>query len=171
MRFREGVGLGLVTSGLCACTVGDRYFVPADTWQRITALSPNERAHTVAPVTRVKRAMRADVLTSAFSEREAEPQHDGRFVVPTRMKSRKLVLGSALVWIGTPLSFAGLAMVIWGSGAVRYAGMGLAGGAEPLMIAGTVLWVQAANSHPQEIVNRSDLSYLPVSGAPGGMPR
>ncbi len=161
----------LVMTTATACTVGDRYLVPAETWARIQAIPLDLRPHTVAPVQRVKKAMPANVMTSAFSPGEAQAQPDGAYIVPTRMHSRKLVLGSTLVWIGTPLSLAGLAMVIWGSGAVRYSGIALSTAAEPIMIAGTVLWVQAANSHPQEVDHLADLQYLPVAGAAAGMIR
>jgi hypothetical protein len=171
MGVRSVVGRALVAVLLPACTVGDRYLVPADTWARIQALSPAQRTHTAATVRRVKGDLRADVLTSAFSDREAVQRPDGAYVVPTRLPSRRLVLGSTLVWIGTPISIAGLAMVIWGSDAVRWSGIALSGAAEPVMIAGTVLWVQAAGSHPQEVFRRTDLQYLPFPGAPAGMVR
>jgi TetR/AcrR family transcriptional repressor of nem operon len=41
----------------------------------------------------------------------------------------------------------------------------LAGAAEPIMIAGTVVWVSGAKAHPQEVpAGRGDLSYLPEPG-------
>ena len=161
--------LSLVVT-LTACSVGDRYVIAPETLAAVQALSPEQRAKTAVPAHRIKNDQAADVRASALSLGEAVTRPDGRVAIPTHMPSRRIVLGSTLVWIGTPLSVAGLAMVIFTHGTPRYAGIALAGVAEPVMIAGTVLWVQGTKAHPQEVdKNVADLTYLPEPGAPPGL--
>ena len=148
--------------GLCACSVGDRYVVQPEMLESIRALSPAEREHTAAPAHRAHQGEAAEVRASAFVLAEAAPRADGTVVIPTRLPSRRLVLANALVWAGTPPSIAGLLMIILGRGAVRWSGIALAAAAEPVMISGTVLWVKAANAHPQELPRGlADVTYLP----------
>jgi hypothetical protein len=151
---------------LPACTVGDRYLIAPATLAAVQARPPEARAQLAVPAVRQKGAEAVEVRADAFSLPEAIARPDGQVAIPTRLPSRRLVLGSALVWIGTPLSIAGLCMVIWGQGAVRWSGIALSAAAEPIMIAGTVIWVKAAQARPQEVPRgRADLEYLP---APGG---
>jgi hypothetical protein len=157
---------------LSACTVGDRYVLAPETWSAVTALPKPERWHTAAPARRQMGDVIANVRVSELSEREAIVRPDGEVAVPSRSYSRKILIGSTLVWIGTPLSIAGLLMTILGHGHtidVRWAGIPIAAGAEPIMISGTVLWVQGARAHPQELPRGlADISYLPTPGvAPG----
>jgi hypothetical protein len=161
--------LCVVASLACmtACTVGDRYLIAPQTLAQLGTMSPEQKAKTVLPAVRQKGGDAAFVKADAFSLREAVTRPDGQVAIPTRTHSRRIVLGSTLVWIGTPLSIAGLCMVIWGHDAVRWSGIALAGAAEPIMIAGTVVWVKAANGHPQEVPKGvADLAYLPSPGAP-----
>jgi hypothetical protein len=152
---------------LAGCTVGDRYLIPSDSLAAVQALTPEVRAHTAIAALRQKGGYEVDVRADAFSLREAVSRADGQVAIPTRLPSRRIVLGSTLVWIGTPLSIAGLGMVIWGRDAVRWSGVAMSIAAEPIMIAGTVLWVTGANAHPQEVPKgRADLRYLPAPGVP-----
>lgn len=152
----------ILTCGLCACSVGDRYVVQPDTLAALRALSLAQREHTAAPVRRVRDGDAADVRASAFALAESSPRSDGSIEVPTRMPSHRLVVANALVWTGTPPSIAGLLMIIFGRGAVRWSGIALAAAAEPVMISGTVLWVKEANAHPQELPRGlADVTYLP----------
>lgn len=150
-----------------ACSVGDRYLIAPETLAAIQALTPEARKQTVAPAIRQKGGWNVTVRTDAFSVPEATTRPDGQIAIPTRMRSKKIQLGNVLVWIGTPLSIAGLCMVIFGHDAVRWSGIALAGAAEPVMIAGTVVWVQGSNAHPQEVGKGvPELNYLPTPGLP-----
>jgi hypothetical protein len=157
---------------LSACTVGDRYVLAPQTWSAVTRLPRVERWHVAAPARRQVDAQPVNVRASELSEREAVVRSDGQVAVPSRSHSRRIVVGSTLVWIGTPLSIAGLLMTILGHGShidVRWAGIPLAASAEPIMIAGTVLWVQGARAHPQELPRGlADIWYLPEPGAVPG---
>lgn len=157
----------MVACGLCACSVGDRYVVAPETLASIHALSIQQRENTAAPAQRAKDRRAADVRASTFALAEAQPDAEGQVVMQTRMPSRRLTLANVLVWTGTPPSIAGLLMVIVGRGAVRWSGLALAAAAEPVMIAGTVLWVKAANAHPQELPRGlADVTYLPDPARP-----
>lgn len=152
---------------LAGCTVGDRYLVAPGSVTALEARPPADRDRVAVPATRLKGGEHVAVRGDAFSLREAVTRSDGTVAIPTRMPSRRIVVGSTLVWIGAPLSIAGLCMVIWGRDAVRWSGVALSSAAEPLMIAGTVLWVQGAKARPQEIPRgRPDLEYLPEPGVP-----
>ena len=154
--------IGLAACGLCACSVGERYVVAPETLASIQALSMEQREHTAAPAQRAKDRRFATVRASTFALAEAKPDIDGQVLMQTRMPSHRLKLANALVWAGTPPSIAGLLMIIIGRGAVRWSGLALAAAAEPVMITGTVLWVKAANAHPQELPRGlSDVTYLP----------
>jgi len=159
--------LALAFTVTTACSVGDRYVIASDTLAAIQTLTPEARKKTVAPAIRQKGGWNVDVRTDAFSLHEAATRSDGQVAIPTRMFSKKIQLGNVLVWIGTPLSIAGLCMVIFGHDAVRWSGIALAGAAEPVMIAGTVLWVKGSNAHPQEVGRGvPELNYLPTPGSP-----
>ena len=148
------------------CTVGDRYLVAPQTWSAVTAMPQPERWHVAAPATRAHGGQAVEVRASELSVKEAVVREGGVVAVPSRTHSRRIVVGSTLVWIGTPLSIAGLCMVIFGRNAVRWAGIPIAAVAEPLMISGTVLWVQGARAHPQELPRGlADMTYLPEPGS------
>jgi hypothetical protein len=77
----------------------------------------------------------------------------GSVRVKARAYNRKLVAGSVLTWIGSAISIAGTALLVatWNSGGPGYtAGWVLAPSAEPIMIAGTVLWILALKHPPME---------------------
>ncbi len=83
------------------------------------------------------------------------------------MHSRRLVLANALVWTGTPVSIAGVLMIILGRNVVRWTGVALAGAAEPVLDVGTAFWVRGAMAHPQELPRGlADVTYLPAPGQP-----
>jgi hypothetical protein len=71
--------------------------------------------------------------------------------IVSRTHSDTVTQGSALTWVGTPISVAGTLMIILGSGAIKGAGYAMAVSAEPLMITGTVLWIIGLMKHPQEV--------------------
>ncbi len=154
------------------CTVGDRYLVAGDHFTAVQIMTPTERERHAVVAHRAKNGQEAYVRANSFSLGEAVPRSDGRVAVPTRLPSRRIKVGNALVWVGTPLSIAGLLMVILGHDAVRWSGIALAAVAEPVMIAGTVLWVQGSNAHPQEVARGiSELTYLPELGQPASPTR
>ena len=148
--------------GLCACSVGDRYVIAPETLASMQSLPVARQGRIIAPAQRAKDGRPANVRVSAFVLSAASPRYDGQIQIPTRMTSHRLKIANALVWTGTPPSIAGLLMIILGRGAVRWSGVALAAAAEPVMITGTVLWVKAANAHPQELPRGlGDFTYLP----------
>jgi hypothetical protein len=165
-------GLALIVLMSSGCSVGDRYLVAPATLAAIEATPAEQRAGTAAPAVRQKGGWNVAVRSDTFSLREAAPRPGGQVAIPTRMHSRRLVLANALVWTGTPISIAGLCMIIFGRDAVRWSGIALSAAAEPVMIAGTVIWVRTSLTHPQEVEKgRADMSYLPDPLAAPGAPR
>ena len=149
------------------CSVGDRYLIASDHFTALQIMTPTERDRHAVPAHRIKNGQVAFVRANSFSLQEGQPRTEGQVAIPTRLPSRRIKVGNALVWVGTPLSIAALLMVILGHDAVRWSGIALAATAEPVMIAGTVLWVQGANAHPQEVARGvSELTYLPEPGKP-----
>jgi hypothetical protein len=149
---------------VAGCTVGDRYLISTEHFTAVKIMTSAERQRHVVPAHRDKNGQPAWVRAHSFSLTEAEA-HGEEVSLPTRLPSRRIVVGSTLVWIGTPLSIAGLCMVIWGRDALRWSGVALSAVGEPVMIAGTVLWIQGARAHPQEVPpGIADLNYLPEPG-------
>lgn len=159
-------------SASAGCTVGDRYLISSDSFTAVRIMRPDERVRHAVPARRIAGDRAVYVRAHAFSLEEGVERPDDQVTIPTRLPSRRVQAGNALVWIGTPLSIAGLCMVIWGRDAVRYSGIALAAAAEPMMIAGTVLWIQGARAHPQEVPRGvAELSYLPEPGQPASPTR
>lgn len=126
------------------CTVNHAYLVePA-------ALSASTE---LIPARRVKGGDAVAVRAACLDRATAQPQADGTTRVVSRAKSRMLDAGIALTLVGSALSIAGAVVFFSGleSRDARYTtGLVLAPSAEPLMIAGTVLWILALRRHPQE---------------------
>jgi len=102
--------------------------------------------------TRQKDGQRACVRGETVVRDSARPQPDGKVRVISKTHSDTTTMGSALTWLGTPISVAGTLLIILGSGsAMKGAGYAMALSAEPVMITGTVLWCLGLLKHPQEI--------------------
>jgi hypothetical protein len=65
-------------------------------------------------------------------------------VAPSPAARRLVTAGTALTVVGSAMSVTGTVLYFTTDGDARWTGAGLAAAAEPLMIAGTVLWVVGA---------------------------
>jgi len=143
---------------LSGCFVGQRYAVSAAELARARALSPAERAALSVPAERLKHPahvhIHADAIRYDLLPAPAPPTTGGQTgVVTAGRHSRKLLTAHLLTWIGSAISIAGTVLFLVNldqKDATFYSGVGLAATAEPLMIAGTVLWIQALKTTPAE---------------------
>ena len=107
----------------------------------------------IVPGARVKDGLAVGVRAWTVDRASATDVGGGRVKVTARAFNRKLVAGSVLTWIGSAISITGTAFLVasWNSGGPLYAaGWALAPTAEPIMIAGTVLWILALKRPPME---------------------
>jgi hypothetical protein len=100
---------------------------------------------------RQKDGTRACVRGDTVVRESAKPQPDGKVRVISKTHSDTTTMGSALTWLGTPISVAGTLLIILGSGTTKGLGYAMALSAEPVMITGTVLWCLGLVKHPQEV--------------------
>lgn len=126
------------------CSVSHPYLVDANDLAQL-------REGQVLCGTRQKDGQRACVRADTVRKETAQPQPSGKVRVISKTHSDTATMGSALTWLGTPISVAGTLMIILGSGAVKGAGYAMALSAEPVMITGTVLWCLGLLKHPQEV--------------------
>jgi hypothetical protein len=126
---------------LAGCTVGHAYTVDR------AALASG-----IDPIPAVRIQDGAAVRVHAADIDRSSLRVDGeRPTVKTRRYSPMVTAGSVLTWIGSAISIAGTTMFLaTNTGDVHLAGLILAPSAEPLMIAGTVLWIVGLIRHPEE---------------------
>lgn len=142
--MRRAVAALVVASLGAGCTVNHAYVIEPAALSSTAELVPARRVKGGAPV---------ELRASAIDRATAQPQPDGTTRVVARAKSRLLDAGIALTLVGSAISIAGSVVFFTGleSRDVRYTtGLVLAPSAEPLMIAGTVLWILALRRYPQE---------------------
>ena len=151
---------------LAACTETRTYIVDAAALAELRALSPAARAKTLIPAQRVTppnakvtkdNSGPAQVKAAALVSGRELSSDGGRVVIETRARNRLLEAGHALTWIGSAISIAGTALFL--PNVLRRTpeeeqrfliGGPIALGAEPIMWAGTALWVLGTMRPPQE---------------------
>jgi hypothetical protein len=105
------------------------------------------------PGARVKDGRAVNVRASTVDRASAADAGNGQVRVKAKALNKKLILGSVLTWVGTAISLTGTAFLVatWNNHNDLYtAGWVLAPSAEPIMIAGTVLWILALKHPPME---------------------
>lgn len=134
------------------CVSQDRYVIQHEDLARITAASQPG-----ALVSAVRTADRkpVQVKISALQHETIAPYGDGTFQVVAKAKNRIITAGSVLTWTGTAISLIGTAIFAVGNvrddQALFYLGGISALSAEPLMWAGTGLWIYGAMRPPYEV--------------------
>jgi len=129
---------------LAGCVTSREYVVDGAALSSGAQLLPGVRA-------RDGRAVSVQAWT--VDRASAADAGQGQVRVRARAFNRKLVAGSVLTWVGSAISIAGTAMLVatWNSGGPLYTtGWVMAPTAEPIMIAGTVLWILALKHPPME---------------------
>jgi hypothetical protein len=107
----------------------------------------------ILPGARAKDGRPVGVRAWTIDRASASDAGAGRVKVTARALNRKLIAGSVLTWVGTAISITGTAMLVasWNDhGPLYTTGWVLAPVAEPIMIAGTVLWILALQHPPME---------------------
>jgi hypothetical protein len=140
------VGLALAAQTLSGCMVRHDYLVRDE---QLSSGAP------VIPAQRVKGGDAVELDAQTLTTRT--PLGDGTTRVTSAKRSRMVDAGIWLTWIGSGISIVGSGLFFAGLGSrdARYdVGLVMAPSAEPLMIAGTVLWVLGLKRHPQEVGGR-----------------
>lgn len=140
---------------LAGCVVHEDYLVEMPRVDHVDHVDQVDPDYPV-PATRVrdgrKTFVRFRTIDAPIASSEAT---DGKPVlVHTAAPSKRIAAGSALTWIGTALSLAGTVGFFVAPASdtdLRVASGVVAGSAEPVMIAGTLLWIFGALHPPQEI--------------------
>src|SRR5438067_12368914 len=96
---------------LAGCSVSHPYIVDAADLAQL-------REGGILCGARQKDGQRACVRGETVRKETAQPQPDGKVRVVSRTHSDTTTMGSALTWLGTPLSLPGTLMIILGSGVV-----------------------------------------------------
>jgi hypothetical protein len=129
------------------CVVSDRYLVSPDTTRVLAAMPESARANAAVPATRKKDGKQ--VLLRGSTIDLSQP---GASEVKAGMRSKMVIAGQALTWIGTGISLAGSVLFFgFRSGLLHEAGGGLALSAESIMWTGTGLWIAGQRAHPMEV--------------------
>lgn len=156
----------LLVSG---CWVSERYLVTPEQLDQARQVPAAAAATTALPVHRYVGAadrgqagkavlLRAEALALAQAESAGVP-----IVVRSRRYSPVVTAGAALTGVGTVLSVAGTILYFAGSGDLHTAGGIVALSAEPMMLAGTLMWIFGILRPPQEVsAGRAGVHYLPV---------
>jgi hypothetical protein len=137
--------LALACVLLSACVVAPHYVV--------TRTDYDSGAPTI-PARRVKGDLPVTLASDSILRDKTVPLDEARLRVRAGRKSGKLLAGHVLTWIGTPISIVGTILFLTDldlRGAQFITGLVMAGSAEPLMIAGTVLWIQGSREHKGEV--------------------
>jgi hypothetical protein len=104
--------------------------------------------------TRVKDGRPVILKNETIDWATAREVDSGHKRVTAKALNKRLIAGSVLTWVGTAISIAGTAMLVatWNNHNDLYTtGWVLAPSAEPIMIAGTVLWILALKHPPMEM--------------------
>jgi hypothetical protein len=139
------------------CVVSDRYLVSSGATRALTAMPEPARAHVAVPATR--KADGKQVLLRGSTIDLSQP---GATEVKAGMRSKMVVAGQVLTWVGTAISWTGTGLFFgFHDGVKHWAGGGLALSAESIMLTGTGLWIAGQRSHPMEIPSsQHDLQLL-----------
>lgn len=130
------------------CAVGEPYYVTHADLARARTLPPDAPV----PAHRVRHHVPTQVRAGTLRLDGAVRVDDWKAQVWAGERSPMLTWGHALTWVGTAVSLAGTALFLaTQTGSTPWvAGIATAAAAEPLMIAGTVLWIRAVRKRPAE---------------------
>jgi hypothetical protein len=130
---------------LSACVVAPHYVVNRADYDSGAPAIPARRVKGDVPVT---------LASDAILRDKTVPLDDARLRIRAGRKSGKVLAGHILTWVGTPISIVGTILFLTDldlRGAQFITGLVMAGAAEPLMIAGTVVWIQGSREHRGEV--------------------
>jgi len=137
----------IASLALAGCVVSDRYVVSAETTRALAAMPESARSNVAVAATRKKDGK--PVLLRGSTIDVSQP---GASDVKAGMRSKMVIAGQALTWIGTGISLAGTVLFFgFHGGTLHDAGGGLALSAESIMWTGTGLWIAGQRAHPMEI--------------------
>ncbi len=138
----------LIASG---CVVSDRYLITANATNALAHVPESERAATAVPARRKKDGKAVFVRGSTVDLRGSNAVGDD-VEVTAGLRSKMVVAGQALTWVGTAISVAGtIVFFSFPSGQRHWVGGGLSLSAEAIMLTGTGLWIAGQAGHPQEL--------------------
>lgn len=154
---------------LGGCWVSERYLVTPEQLDQARQVPAAEAATTALPVHRYagpagRGQVGKAVLLRAEALAQAQPEPGGPPpVLRSRRYSPVVTAGAVLTGVGTVLSVAGTILYFAGSGDLHTAGGVVALSAEPMMLAGTLMWIFGILRPPQEVsAGRAKVRYLQV---------
>lgn len=163
-----GAGALALILNLGGCWVSERYLVTPEQIDQARQVPAPEAARTALPVQRYAgpaghgQAGKA-VLLRAEALALGQPEPGSPTVVRSRRYSPVVTAGAVLTGVGTVLSVAGTILYFAGSGDLHTAGGVVALSAEPMMLAGTLMWIFGILRPPQEVsAGRANVRYLPL---------
>lgn len=164
-----GVGAVALTLALGGCWVSERYLVTPEQIDQARQVPAPEAATTALPVQRYAgppgrgQAGKAVLLrTEALAQAQPEPGSPPT-VVRSRRYSPVVTAGAVLTGVGTVLSVGGTILYFATSGDLHTVGGVVALSAEPMMLAGTLMWIFGILRPPQEVsAGRANVRYLQV---------
>lgn len=173
---RLGTVVGTLLLG--GCWVSERYLVTPGQLEQARQVPAAEAAITALPVHRYVgtadhgQAGKAVLLrAAALAQAQVEPGSPSTspasptapMIVRSRRYSPVVTAGAVLTGVGTVLSVAGTILYFAGSGDLHTAGGIVALSAEPMMLAGTLMWIFGILRPPQEVgAGRAGVHYLPA---------
>lgn len=185
---RRWTGIGAVAGSvlLSGCWVTERY-IAAPEQLALAAQIPAGETVTALPVHRYKKSpghevgkavyLRADDLAQSWPEPENALPAVAAATIPTAgsppvvVRSRRyspvVTAGAVLTGVGSIISVAGTIVYFTSTGDTNLAGGIVALSAEPMMLAGTLMWIFGILRPPQEVsAGRAGVRYLEAAPVP-----
>ena len=171
---------------LSGCFVTERYIATPEQVTQAAQVPPGEAHSTALPVYRYRKTaghevgkavfVRADALAGSQPEpglllaTGTSPTAVSPLVLRSRRYSPVVTAGATLTGVGTVISVVGTIIYFTSTGDTNLAGGIVALSAEPMMLAGTLMWIFGILRPPQEVgAGRAAVRYLespPVPLAP-----
>lgn len=177
--WRPAALAGALTAALAAaltlngCWVSERYLITPEQLDQARQVPASEATTTALPVHRYAGpAGRGQAGKAVFLRAEAlvlaQPEPGGPpAVVRSRRYSPVVTAGAVLTGVGTVISVAGTILYFAGSGDLHTVGGVVALSAEPMMLAGTLMWIFGILRPPQEVsAGRANVHYLQLPEPP-----
>lgn len=134
------------------CVSQDRYVI---THEELLRIKQEAQPIEVVSAVRASDHKPVNVKVAALQEQTLAPHGDGTFSIRARGNNPTITAGSVLTWTGTAISLIGTVLVAVGkvkeNQTLFYVGGISALCAEPLMWAGTGLWIYGAMRPPYEV--------------------
>lgn len=171
---------------LCGCWVTERYIATPEQRVQAAQVPAGDSDLTVLPVHRYKNVPGREVgkavflRASALVQGQDEPglavspgpavavpdSGSTQVVLKSRRYSPVVTAGATLTGVGSIISVVGTIIYFTGSGDTNLAGGIVALSAEPMMLAGTLMWIFGILRPPQEVsAGRAGVRYLEAAPA------